>query len=174
MIPDYLARSAEAIRSVDIGEIANAILILSEVKLNGGTVWVVGNGGSSSTAEHFAGDLVKVAGLRAVALPSLTPTVLAAGNDEGWNKMFASPILTFRKAYDVLVAISCSGESPNVIQAAEMFPHECLIVLTGNKFDSCLASLDADAKIFVRDPDIRVQEDAHLAVCHVIAGEVGR
>ena len=172
MIPDYLARSAEAIRGVDIGEIANAILILQEVKDFGGTVWVVGNGGSAATAEHFAGDLVKVGGVRSIAVSSLSPAVLAYGNDCGWERMYASPLERLKKSIDALVAISCSGESPNVLEAARLFHHKLLIILTGHCVESRLAGMDSDSKIFVRDPDIRVQEDAHLAICHVIAGEL--
>lgn len=172
MIPDYLARSAEAIRLLDVGEIANAITILREVKDCGGTVWVVGNGGSAATAEHFAGDLVKVGGVRSVAVPSLSPAVIAYGNDEGWEKMYAAPLEKMKKNYDALVAISCSGDSPNVVCAARLFHHNMLIILTGSRYDSLLAGMDADSKIFVRDPDIRVQEDAHLAICHSIAGEL--
>ncbi|RPJ25222.1 MAG: SIS domain-containing protein [Chloroflexi bacterium] len=166
----YLADTAEAIGRVEVGELDNAVRILQEVRDNGNVVWIVGNGGSAATAEHFANDLVKMAGVRAIAVHSLTPTLLAYGNDEGWETACLSILNVMKKPGDALVAISCSGKSPNVVLAAMKFHHNRLIVLTGNKYDSQLASMDAGAKIFVTDEDIRIQEDAHLAACHAIAG----
>lgn len=167
---DYLASSAEAISRVDVGEIENAIRIIQDVKEKDGTVWVVGNGGSAATAEHFANDLVKVGGVRAIAIPSIAASVSAFGNDNGWERMYADLLMALRWREDVLVAISCSGESANVVHAAGLFDHRHLIILTGERANSKLAMMDADSKIFVKSPDIRIQEDAHLAVCHAIAG----
>lgn len=173
MIKEYLADTMEALARVDSGEVLNACEMIQKAKDSGSIVWVVGNGGSASTAEHFANDLVKIAGVRAIALPSLSPSILAYGNDNGWERMFADPLCVLKRGEgDILVAISCSGQSPNVLEAASLFHHTRLIVLTGNRTDSPLAGTDADAKIFVHDGDIRVQEDAHLAVCHAIAGEI--
>jgi D-sedoheptulose 7-phosphate isomerase len=167
---EYLARVAEAVLHLDVGELDNAVKILEEVRASGNMVWIVGNGGSAATAEHFANDLTKMAHVRALAVHAMTPTVLAYGNDEGWETSYLSILNVMRKPGDALVAISCSGKSPNVIFPAMKFHHDRLIVLTGNDFESQLAGMDADAKIFVIDEDIRVQEDAHLAVCHAIAG----
>lgn len=173
MHKEYLARVAEASARMDIGEIENAVRIIQEVKNSGNIVWIVGNGGSASTAEHFANDLVKMAYVRAIALPSLMPSVLAFGNDQGWERMYRDLIsILSRKEGDVLVAISCGGNSPNVLNAAAVFYHSRLIVLTGNNPDSSLAKINADAKIFVPDGDIRIQEDIHLSICHIIAGAV--
>ncbi len=169
---DYLARVAEAVLRVDVGELENAVEILKKVRESGNMVWLVGNGGSAATAEHFANDLVKMAHVRAIAVHSLIPTVLAYGNDEGWSTAYLSILNVMRRAGDALVAISCSGKSPNVVFPAMKFHHDCLIILTGNNFESQLAGMDADSKIFVIDEDIRVQEDVHLAVCHAIVGEL--
>ena len=166
----YLAKVAEATLHVDIGELENAVQMIQKVRENGNMVWVVGNGGSAATAEHFANDLLKMAGVRAVAINSLLPSLLAYGNDNGWDRMYADLLGALKKDGDLLVAISCSGNSPNVVEAAKLFHHNCLIVLTGNKYDSDLAYMDANAKIFAKNPDIRAQEDVHLSVCHAIAG----
>ena len=172
MIREYLADTGQAIARVDVGELDNAISMIKKVRANGGMVWVVGNGGSASTAEHFANDLIKMGNVRAIAVNSLLPAVLAYGNDNGWDRMYADLLVELRKDGDLLVAISCSGNSANVVKAATLFHHNSLIVMTGCKYDSELAVMDADAKIFVPDDDIRIQEDVHMAVCHVIAGEL--
>lgn len=169
-ISGYLSDSAEAIARLEVGEIDNAILMIKRARDNDHTVWMVGNGGSAATAEHFAGDLVKVGNVKAIAVNSLLPHILAYGNDNGWERMYADLLGALMRDGDVLVAISCSGKSANVLNAAALFHHNRLIVMTGQTYDSPLAAMEADAKIFVLDGDIRIQEDAHLAACHVIAG----
>jgi len=170
MIKDYLASSAQAIERVDAGEIDNAVRILQEVRDSGNTVWTLGNGGSAATAEHLANDLLKMAGVRAISITSLVAQFTAYGNDNGWERMYADPLAALHRDGDALVAISCSGNSQNVVNAARLFHHTRLIILTGDRYDSALAVMDADAKVFVPDGDIKVQEDAHLAACHAIAG----
>lgn len=169
---NYLADTAEAMLRVDMGELDNAARMILEAKDGGNTVWVVGNGGSAATAEHLSNDLLKLGGVRAISVSAMFPTVLAFGNDCGWEKMYAEALKVLRRNGDVLVAISCGGRSPNVVEAAKLFHHDHLIVLTGNTFDSPMAQMEADAKVFVYDGDIRVQEDVHLAVCHWLAGAV--
>jgi len=169
---EYLIRVAEAVTRVDLGEIEGARNIFEEVRESGNMVWLVGNGGSAATAGHFANDLTKMAGVRAIAVHSMISTALAYGNDNGWERMYADLLVSFMKPGDALVAISCSGKSRNVLEAVKLFHHNRLIIMTGNKYDSPLAGVDADSKIFVVDSDIRVQEDAHLAICHAIAGSL--
>jgi D-sedoheptulose 7-phosphate isomerase len=169
---EYLAKTAEALSRLDSGEIKNAVRMIQEVKKDGNIVWLVGNGGSAATAAHFAVDLQK-AGVRAIALPSMVPSITAYGNDDGWQKMFSGILEVTAKHGDALVAISCGGKSVNVIMAARHFGRDRLIILTGNDFESPLAAFDADCKLFVTDEDIRVQEDAHMAACHAISGAIG-
>ena len=140
-------------------------------------VWVVGNGGSAATASHFANDLVKACGVRAIALSDQTPTVLAYGNDEGWEGMFSGAlnVLAGRQGgKDVLVAISTSGRSPNVVRAAEGFGPGYLIVLTGPERDSNVLGASEGVVIRARHKNIRVQEDVHMAVCHAIVSMLGK
>jgi D-sedoheptulose 7-phosphate isomerase len=169
---DYLARVAKAVAGVDMEELEHAVRILTEVRDKGNMVWLVGNGGSAATAEHFAVDLTKMAGVRAIAINSLLPSFLAYGNDHGWDRMFSDLLLALKKEEDVLVAISCSGRSDNVIHCARLFRRQKLITMTGNIYNSPLAIMEAGAWICVPDEDIRVQEDAHMAVCHAVAGRL--
>lgn len=167
---EYLKKVSEAVSCVDIEELEMAVRVFKGAREGGNTVWIVGNGGSAATADHLANDLVKLGGVRSVSIPSLTTVLLAYGNDEGWDGMFENVLKSMGRNGDALVAISCSGSSKNVVAAAKLFHHNRLVVMTGNKYDSPLAEMDADAKIFVTSPDIRVQEDVHLAICHAMAG----
>lgn len=151
-------------------EIENAVATLKRAKEAQATVWLVGNGGSAATASHFANDLLKVCEIDAVAVADMVPSVLAFGNDNGWENMFSGVLEQTMKYDDVLVAISCGGESQNVLTAAELFRKDNLIILTGDDFESTLGLIKASAKVFVPHSEIRIQEDTHLAVCHAIVG----
>ena len=151
-------------------EIEKAVHILAEVRQEGGFVWIVGNGGSAATASHFANDLEKMCGVRAISVPDLMPKVLAYGNDNGWDRMFSDVIARNVGVHDAVIAISCSGNSANVVRVAKEHAYNRLIVLTGNDEESALSLMGADALISVGADDKKVQEDVHLAVCHAIAG----
>lgn len=151
----------------DITEIQKAYNALIRAKKERREVFIFGNGGSASTASHFANDLWKMARIRAISLPDLTSTMMAYGNDDGWDKMFFNFIYAMIHPMDVLVGISCSGNSMNVVKAMQ-FPNP-RIVLTGDQGGK-LKDCDPDAIIYARHPDIRIQENIHLIVCHMLAG----
>jgi D-sedoheptulose 7-phosphate isomerase len=170
-VQGYFAKVTAALATVPDHSIWRAVNLLQEVRERGSTVWIVGNGGSAATASHFANDLRKMCMIKAIALPDLTPTVTAYGNDDGWENMFSHPLAVFHAPGDVLVAISCSGASPNVLQAARIMAEGNLIVLTGEMhWNNTLVGYPAAAVIGVDSQDIRVVEDVHLAICHCIAG----
>jgi D-sedoheptulose 7-phosphate isomerase len=170
---DHFNELSAALFSIDRDELHKAIALLRTAQSERKFVWIAGNGGSAATAEHFANDLVKMAGIKAIALPAQTPTVTAFGNDAGWENMFSHALDVFQEPEDVLVVISCSGRSPNVIQAAKGVRN--LIVLTGDDYqDNELVHMRTFACIPALSDDITVQEDIHLAVCHAIAKALKR
>lgn len=167
-IGSHFAELSAALLNVDREELKRAIETLREARKARSSVWIVGNGGSAATASHFANDLVKMAGIKAFAVPDMGPTVFAYGNDDGWDKMFQHTIDVYLEPQDVVVAISCSGKSVNVLMAANSIQN--LIILTGNEFeDNYLSRLPAKAKLAAMSDDITIQEDIHLAMCHAIA-----
>jgi D-sedoheptulose 7-phosphate isomerase len=170
-ITDYLTKTSAMLGAISVFDIARAVDILAKARMLKANVWLVGNGGSAATASHFANDLVKMARIKATSLADQTPTVLAYGNDNGWQNMFSDAMESLFAAGDVLIAISCSGRSKNVVNAAR-FALEMdgyLIVLTGEKKENMLTALNTSAVISVNSDDIQVVEDCHLAVCHAIA-----
>jgi len=157
---------------LDIDEINKAVSLLRKVREANGTVWLAGNGGSAATAEHFANDLLKMGGIRAIALPAMTPTATAYGNDNGWENMYKHMMLGLTdgdESNDALVAISCSGNSPNVVELSRWWIDN-LIVLTGDKRkNNLLANISLESiNIHVESGDITVQEDVHMVICHSI------
>jgi D-sedoheptulose 7-phosphate isomerase len=167
LLSSYFSELSVALLAVDREELMKAIELLRKAQEGRATVWIVGNGGSAATAEHFANDLVKMCGIKAIAIPALMPTVTAFGNDDGWTKMFSNVLEVFQEPQDVLVAISCSGQSLNVVDAARGV--ENLIVLTGSDYqENRLVHMRSHAIIPVISEAITIQEDVHLAICHAI------
>lgn len=169
-IERYLRSLHDALTLVDSEAIDHVIRYLSEVREQNGTVWIIGNGGSAATASHFANDLRKMAILSAISLPDMTPIITAYGNDAGWINMFSHPLMGFMKENDCLVAISCSGRSPNILEAVSQVEPNQRIILTGEPGPRNILALAPSVEIlYVQSPDIKVQEDVHLAFCHMIA-----
>jgi len=163
-IPKYLMMSSVAIQKMDLKDIGNILDILSEAK----KIYIMGNGGSAATALHFALDLYKAAELNAVCLNGNTPLISAYANDDGYESVFATQLRNAER-FDVLVAISCSGNSPNILRAvryAKDFCKMAVIGFTGD--DGGKLAEEAEYLVKVPSPDIKVQEDAHLALCHAI------
>ena len=171
ILTGQLFETSKAILGVDRMDVMSVVGVLKEARDRKSFVWLIGNGGSAATVSHFANDLEKVCGIRAVPLPELTSTITAYGNDNGWSRMFADALDGYAGPEDVLVIFSCSGFSENVIEAAFRWwaKTRTLLIFTGNNRDSkLLQSASAEAVIFVEHPDIMVQETVHLALCHAI------
>lgn len=123
-------------------------------------VYIAGNGGSASTANHFANDLVKMAGVRAISLCSNEAIVMAYANDEGYENIFTKQLeVFFDPNKDVLITISGSGTSPNIVNAQEY------VQMQKGKFYA-----------FPTMSELRVNmqeaENYHLALSHRIAKQL--
>ncbi len=140
----------------------------------GGKVIYIGNGGSASIAGHMAADLWKNGGVKTLCFsdPSLL-TCLA--NDLGYDNIFAAPVAAYAAKGDLLVAISSSGASPNIIKAAEAgLKNGCaLVTLSGFKPDNPLRRLGG-LNFYVDSMNYGVVETAHSAICHAVVDQVIR
>jgi D-sedoheptulose 7-phosphate isomerase len=144
-----------------------------------GTIIVCGNGGSAATASHFACDLAKWTihpqkrRFRALALTDNTPLMTAWSNDAAYERVFIEQLLGLYRPGDALVAISGSGNSPNVLRAVEWVteqgaPTVGLTGFSGGK----LANL-AQLTLVVPSHTMPEVEDVHLALCHALAVSLG-
>ena len=113
-------------------------------------IWICGNGGSASTAEHFATDLVKK-GYRAVALSSNTSITTMIANDYGYDEIFKKQLKVYGQAGDLLITISCSGTSPNIVKAQS------------------LGMPCYEFETFGEETDYGLLEDKHLKFAHEVA-----
>lgn len=167
----HFSEVSEGITLLEKQEISVAIMVMNIVRKNGGTVYLFGNGGSHTTASHFANDLLKVARVKAVCIGDMTSSMLAYGNDDGWKKMFSNPLEGMLRECDGVVGISCSGNSENVVSGLRVALDRGVLAvgLTGMSLDSEINKIGLNALVHtLGSPDIRVQEDLHVMVCHSI------
>lgn len=143
---------------------------LRQVKLRGGTVYLCGNGGSHATASHFSNDLSKMCGIKSMCLGDAIPTILAYGNDDGWDRMYGNALNGLVEKRDAVIGISCSGNSKNVVNALKVGKEvgAATIALTGIDQHSKVGEVGVDIIVHAVSEDIRVQEDVHLFICHAI------
>jgi len=112
--------------SLDYNAVSEVSKCFLSARERGSTIFFVGNGGSAATASHFAQDLAevgrkaKVKSFKTLSLTDNVPYITAVGNDYGYDKVFSMQLKELFNPGDVLVAISASGNSPNVIEAANL------------------------------------------------------
>jgi len=170
----YKAGLVEAISTIDIERVNQAIVWFREARDAGRRIFVCGNGGSASTASHFACDIVKgasynrAARFRIMALTDQMPTITAYANDVGYDCIFVEQLRNFAEPGDLFLGISGSGNSPNVLRAMEYANSiGCrTIALTGRNG----GQLGPMAQLEIRVPIQHMGriEDGHMIVCHMI------
>lgn len=136
-----------------------------------GKLLFIGNGGSSAIASHMSADWQKNGGYRTMCFTdSAMLTCLA--NDDGYENVFAHPILLHATPRDILFAISSSGQSPNILKAVEAARKKgsYVVTLSGFKPDNPLRKV-GDTNMYVPSSDYGIVECAHLALIHSILNE---
>src|SRR5688572_2827723 len=122
---DYVQAFEGLLHQIDAEVIGRIVQYLRRAADHGSTIYVAGNGGSAATASHWVNDLgkaTKVGGLTPMRVMSLSDNVswlTALANDEGYDRVFAGQLENFARSRDVLVVISASGNSPNLVRAVE-------------------------------------------------------
>jgi D-sedoheptulose 7-phosphate isomerase len=122
----YLRDFSRLLAGVNVDAIARIVGLLRVARDGGGTVYLAGNGGSAATASHWANDLGKATkcsgrgSIRVMCLSDNTPWLTALANDEGYERVFAGQLENFAGPGDVLIVISASGNSPNLVQAVDL------------------------------------------------------
>lgn len=170
----YKTQLLVALESIDLDRVQQAIQILAEARDQGRRIFVCGNGGSATTASHFVTDLVKGASFnrnprfRILSLADSIPTLTAYSNDVSFECVFVEQLKNFAESGDVLMAISSSGNSPNVLRAVEYANSiGCRSIALSGCDGGKLGPL-AQVNIQVSHPHTGRIEDAHMAILHMI------
>lgn len=175
IITKRLIQLSKAIEDIDISSLYHAVIKISTTAHKGGTIYVCGNGGSAATASHLKNDLEKFAcahsnvTLKVVCLNDNIPIITAIANDISYYSIFSFQIDKKLKPEDLLIAISTSGNSLNIINAVKI-AHEQNIEVIGMTGDSGgqLKTL-ADLCLHTDIKGAENIEDIHSIMCHTIA-----
>ena len=170
----YFERLAAVVTTIDGRAVDRLIDRIRGAGERGGTIYVLGNGGSATTASHMALDLAKNArrtgqpGLRVFSLTDNVGLVTAWANDSHYDQVFAAQLEPLVRSGDVLVAVSASGRSPNVLAAVRTANRAgaCSFGVTGGTGGTLVA--EATDCVVVRSDDVQLIEDAHLAIVHAV------
>jgi D-sedoheptulose 7-phosphate isomerase len=170
----YLRLASDALEVVPLTQVAALAHLILEVSRRGNAVYVFGNGGSASTADHMACDLSKntrVDGMRHIRCVSLVSSVgllTALANDEGYEQVFAAPLRACARPGDLALGVSGSGNSPNLVAAMqtarEMGLHSAaLLGFAGGRTRDLV-----DLPLVVPVDSTPLVEDAHLIINHML------
>lgn len=163
--------AAGALSGVRLTAITERVLLTYEAR---GHVYIFGNGGSATTAEHFACDLIKAAStrgphpLRVACLSSNTAVMTALANDLAYEEVFAAQVDGQITSRDVAIAISASGNSPNVIRGIEVARRADAFTIGLLGFGGGRLRDLVDLAVVVRSDDYGVVENVHLAIEHAV------
>jgi D-sedoheptulose 7-phosphate isomerase len=172
---DYRKHLIEALSSVSLAGVEQAVSWLTEARRQNAQIFTCGNGGSASTASHFVCDILKGASFnrgdrfRILALTDNLATMTAYSNDVHYDCIFAEQLKNYAQPGDILIGISGSGNSPNVLRAFEYANSAgCRTIALTGRDGGRLGRL---AQIDINVPVLHMGriEDAHLAICHMIA-----
>jgi len=168
----YLDRLIRVMGALDQSALESFFWLLGSTVQRGSRLWIAGNGGSATNANHFATDLLRCQdfGLlpRASSLSSNEGVLTAIANDHGPTEMFSRQLTILAEPNDLLVTLSASGSSPNIIRALEWAKANGVVSLALTGFDGGLARGMADFAVHVptQTGDYGIVEDTHLAICH--------
>lgn len=175
---DYLKQILDGI---DVQSIRRFVETILDARERGATVFFIGNGGSAATASHFANDLSFGTNdyekpFRVVSLTDNAAVITAIGNDFGYDEIFSRQLRVHGKTGDVVVAISASGNSPNLLRAFDHAKSAGIKAIAITAFDGGKLKELADACVHVPTAprEYGPAEDAHMILDHLIGSYLMR
>jgi D-sedoheptulose 7-phosphate isomerase len=170
----YKSSLLQALDTIDLAKVDLLIEAFAKARAQDRQIFVCGNGGSAATANHFACDIVKGASygrdkrFRIMSLSEQLATITAYANDVGYSEIFAEHLKNFARPDDLVMILSGSGNSPNIVRALECANElGCYtIALTGR--DGGKAAPLAELNVHVADDHMGRIEDAHMVICHML------
>ncbi|QAR32099.1 SIS domain-containing protein [Geovibrio thiophilus] len=172
----YIKKLTALLENTDTEAVNRIIELLEELDPFENTVYFMGNGGSAATASHFATDLgvgLKLRGIKnfsVICLSDNIPAVTAISNDVGYDNIFYAQLKNRLKKGDVLVAISASGNSPNIVKAAEYAKKTGTRIIGCTGFDGGKLRELSDINFHVQTEkgEYGLVEDMHMILDHII------
>ncbi len=173
-VSTYFAQVQQALESVNVQTVERVIQLLLAANERGSTIYVCGNGGSAATASHFVNDLSKgtiVPGqprFRAIALTDNVPLITAWGNDTSYDNIFSEQLRGLVRAGDIVIAISGSGNSPNVLNAIAVGADAGATTVGFSGYGGGKLASMVDISVDIPCNVMEQVEDVHLSLGHNI------
>jgi len=170
----YLVDIQRVLELLPVNTIETAVKRLHIARINRKQIFVLGNGGSAATASHMACDLGKnthaaeYPRIRVHALTDSTPFLTAYGNDCGYDAVFAEQLAAYIEPEDVLIAISASGNSANVLNAVKLAKQQNVYTIGWSGYDGGQLADMVDLPLVVPCHNIEQIEDIHLMLSHMV------
>jgi len=178
---DYLEGLKQILSELDLSSVSKFVQVVFEARENGSHIFFIGNGGSAATASHFANDFTSASRsckklFRAVSLTDNAAILTSLANDHGYDKMFVWQLKDQMIQGDVVVAISASGNSQNIVQAIEYANANGGITVALTGFDGGQLRQIARHNVHVptMDGNYGHTEDIHLILDHLIAAYMSK
>jgi D-sedoheptulose 7-phosphate isomerase len=175
-VTEYLTRLKLILDSIDADVISDIVDLLEQTIVNKSRIYIIGNGGSSATASHMVNDLG--AGLRrrniinfdVVSLGDNSPVVTAIANDIGYENIFYMQMKGLINPADIVIAISCSGDSPNIVKSVDYAKDLGCKIIGVTGFNGGYLKSISDISFHVNAPknEYGLVEDAHMILDHII------
>lgn len=173
-LEEHVSEVRRVLSDIVTADVERVVEVILQAHSRGSQIYVLGNGGSASTASHFACDLSKstiVDSRRRLRVTSLTDNVAlltAWANDTSYDRVFAEQLANLVCPGDVVVAISAAGNSPNVIEAVQAASERGAVTVALVGFTGGALKWAVDVAVHVASHDYGVVEDCHLVLEHAI------
>jgi D-sedoheptulose 7-phosphate isomerase len=177
----YLEYLSSVLKGINTAEVGQFIQTLLDARARRATIYFIGNGGSAATASHFANDLAIGTNsydkpFRVISLTDNQAVVTALGNDFGYEEIFVRQLRVLGVAGDVVIGISASGNSPNLVRTFEYAKSAGIKTIAITAFDGGKMKLIADECIHVptAPKEYGPAEDAHMVLDHLVGSYLMR
>lgn len=176
-VRDYIAGLQAVLAAIPTAQVAGVLETLTEAYREGRSVLIVGNGGSAATASHMGCDLAKNIrpsvgqtgqGFRVISLTDNMPWITALGNDLGYEHIFSEQILHLARPGDLVIAISGSGNSPNIVRAVQAAKQVGARTVGLLGFDGGRVKDLVDRHVIIPSHSYGFVEDAHMVLDHIL------
>lgn len=178
---EYANQLASALNESLLLQLSEATSIIEAAFHAGKRVFIAGNGGSAATASHMMADFQKTTlgkeialkkRIKAIALSDNGPVITAWGNDFGYDLIFSEQLRTLAEAGDLLIVITASGNSPNIIAALEVAKEVGVTTIGLLGFQGGKAKAMCDCAVVVESTNYGIIEDAHSVFMHMMTADL--
>lgn len=173
-LEQYFYQVSSVLQKLPLEDITAVVRILEQARENGRRVFLFGNGGSAATASHFACDLGKGTvregrpRFKVIVLNDNVPTLTAYANDVGYEVVFAEPLASLGEPGDVVIGISGSGNSPNVLRAMDVARQRGMTTIGITGYQGGKLKERVDVCVVVPSDSMQQIEDVHLVILHAV------